>query len=76
MDLNHLHLLKLRALPSRQQNMLRVKGLNTVLIVMLMCSEMGEDYYALRDREMEERRRRAERSEAGGIRSGYFNECT
>lgn len=42
MDLNHLHLSQLRALPFRQQNMLRVKGLNMLLIVMLMCSEMGE----------------------------------
>lgn len=37
MDLNHLQLSQ-----SRQQNVLRVKGLNMVLIVMLMCSEMGE----------------------------------
>ncbi len=40
MDRNHLHLSPLRALASRQQNMLCAKGLNTVLIVMLMCSEM------------------------------------
>lgn len=74
MDLNHLHLSQLWALPSRQ-NMLHVKGLNMVLIVMLMCSEIGKIIMPLGT---ERWRNEGEEqwSEAGGIRSGYFNECT
>lgn len=66
-------------LPPRQQNVLRVKGLNMVLIVMLMCSEMGEIITPSgmeRLREDGGTKKRSRAIEAGGNRLGYFNECT